>query len=75
MRERERFWVYIYSIPPSWPGCDTRSIFKQSKASLISELFFSYIGCLIKAKEFSLLYYLFKAGLVWFYGTSTIVGY
>ena len=33
------FQVCIYSTPPPQTGCDTRSIFKQSKASLNSEFF------------------------------------
>ena len=33
--------VCIYTTPPPQAGCDTRSIFKQSKASLKSEFFFS----------------------------------
>ena len=35
-------------------GCDTRSFFKQNIAGLNSEFFFSYTGCLTKAKETSL---------------------
>ena len=41
-----------------WTGWDIRSIFKQSKAGLDLEFFFSKISCLTKAKESSLPYYL-----------------
>ena len=46
------------TLPPR-AGCDSRSIFKQSKDGLNSVFFlFSSIGCLTKTKEFTLLYYL-----------------
>ena len=53
--------VYIYSIPPPQVGCDTRSIFKWRSADLNTEFSFSLTGCLIKAKEPSLYYYLLIA--------------
>ena len=39
-------------------GCDTRSIFKWSKADVNSEFYFSLTGCLTKTKELSILHYL-----------------
>ena len=39
-------------------GCDTKSIFKRSKAGLNSEFSFSYTGCLTKTREPSLYNYL-----------------
>ena len=50
--------VYIYATSPLWAGCDIRSIFKQSTAGLRQEFSFSQTGCLTKAKEFWLPYYL-----------------
>ena len=38
-----------------------KSIFKQNAVSLNSEFSFSYTGCLAKAKELSLSYYLLRA--------------
>ena len=43
-------------------GCDTRSIFKQSKAYLNSEFCFSYNGCLKKVEWFSFPYCVLIAG-------------
>ena len=34
------YFICIYSNPPQQTGCDTRSIFKQSKTGLNSVLFF-----------------------------------
>ena len=51
-----------YPTPFSKEGCDTISIFKQSKAGLNSEFSFSYSGCLTEAKEPSMPYYLLIAG-------------
>ena len=53
----------IYLTPPSWRGNDTRSIFfKGNKVGLNLQFSFSWTGCLIKAKEHSLLYYFSVAG-------------
>ena len=43
-------------------GYDTRSVSKRSLTGLNSEFSFSYTSCLIKAKEYSLSYYLPIAG-------------
>ena len=46
------FSHYIFNPTlPSWRGCDTRSIFKWSKASLNSVFSFSSTGCCTKAKK------------------------
>ena len=50
--------VCIYPTPQPEAGCDTRSIFKLVKASLNSKFSFPNTGCLTKAKESSLSYYL-----------------
>ena len=42
-----------------WERCDNISKFKRSKAGLNSEFSFSYSGCVAKATEYSMLYYLF----------------
>ena len=42
--------------------CGTESIFKRSTAGLNLKLLFSKIGCLTKAKEHSLTFYLRVAG-------------
>ena len=47
-------YVVIYPILPPRAKCDTRSIFKGSKAGLNLEFSFTYTGCLSKAKELSL---------------------
>ena len=47
--------MYPTSLP--WARCNTRSVFKQSKAGLKSEFTFSKTGCLSKAKELSLLHH------------------
>ena len=44
--------------PTHGAGCEKRSIFKGSLTDFNSELSFSVIGCLTKAKEHSLLYWL-----------------
>ena len=48
--------------PSAWAGYDTRSISKQSLTSWNLEFSFSWTGCLTKAKEPSLPYYLPIAG-------------
>ena len=53
-----QLWRSIYPNSLPWVWYDTRSIFKWSKTSLISEFFFSYTGSLIKAKKPSLPYHL-----------------
>ena len=50
--------VCIYPTLPSRTGCDTRSVFKQSKTGFNSEISFSYTCCSTKAKQHSLTYYL-----------------
>ena len=35
-KKQEDEFVYIYPTPPQWAACDTRSIFKRSKAALNS---------------------------------------
>ena len=50
--------VCIYPTHLQLTRCNTRSIFKQSKAGLNSEFFFPQTGCLTKAKEPNLPYYL-----------------
>ena len=47
-----------YPTPLPGGGCDTRSIFKQSRIVLNSEIFFSKSSCLTKAKEPNLHNYL-----------------
>ena len=42
--------MYVPTAPPK-NGCDTRSIFKRSKAGLNLVFSFSKISCLNKAKE------------------------
>ena len=49
------------TLPP-WIGCDTRSILKLSRAGLNSEFSISQSGCLSKAKNPSLPFYLPIAG-------------
>ena len=46
-------FVYIYQTLLPLVACDTRSIFKQSKAGLDPEFSFSQTGCITKAKELS----------------------
>ena len=55
-------YKYIYPTASLWAGCDTRSIFKRIIMALISEFFFSKIGCLTKTKELSLSYSLAITG-------------
>ena len=55
-------YVYVFTNPSSWEGCDTGSIFQGSLTCLNSEISFSKTGCLTKAKEPSLPYYLPLAG-------------
>ena len=56
-------YEHIYlSNPSTRAGCDTRSIFQPSFASLNLESSFSLTGCLFKAKKPSLLYYLLITG-------------
>ena len=52
----ENQWINVNSLstiftPVSWAGCDTRLIFKQSKAGLNSEISFFQTGFLIKARS------------------------
>ena len=54
--------VHIYTIAAVQVGYVTRSIFKRSRTALNSEFSFSLTGCLNKAKESSLPYYLSVAG-------------
>ena len=54
--------VYINPIPPPQVTCNTRYIFKQSKAGLNSEFSFFQTSCLPKSNEISLLNYLPIAG-------------
>ena len=56
-------YAWIYPTPPSQVGCGTKSIFQQNRSGLNSEFFFSSTGCLTKAKEPCLPYYL-KIGKV-----------
>ena len=51
-------YIYIYTHPFARAGCDSGSIFKRSLTDLNSQFSFSWTGCLTKAKEPSLLYYL-----------------
>ena len=44
----------LYSTPLPQAGIDTKTILKQSKAGMNSEISFSKTGCLAKAKEPSL---------------------
>ena len=53
-------YIYIHSAPTPRTGCDTRLIFKRSKADL--NLGFTLTGYQTKAKENSLFYYLSTAG-------------
>ena len=41
-------YVSFTPIPPTWTGCDIRSIFKQRTSGLNSEFSFSYPGFLTK---------------------------
>ena len=51
--------TYVFNKPHYQKAeCDIRSIFNQSKASLNSAFSFSQTGCLTKAKEPSVPYYL-----------------
>ena len=68
-------WVYIYiyivcvcvrvcafTSPSTWAVSDTRSIFKWCLTGLNSEFSFSLTGCIVKAEEPNLSYYLPIAG-------------
>ena len=56
----------IYQTSPIRAVCGTRSISKRSKVTLNSEISFSKTGCLTKAKESSLPFYLFIASVrIW----------
>ena len=50
--------IFYSSNPATQTRCDSRSIFKQSLTGLDSEFSFSKTGCLTKAEEPSLSYYL-----------------
>ena len=50
--------VYNHLAPLPRRGCNRRSIFKWSRAGLNSEFTFSWAGCLTKAKETRLFFYL-----------------
>ena len=54
--------IIIFTNPSARTGYDTRSIFKWSLTGLNSEFSFSWTGCLTKAEEPSLPYYLPIAG-------------
>ena len=54
--------MYAFTQPHARAGCDTRIIFKLSKASFNPKFSFSLTSCLTKAKEPSLSYYLPTAG-------------
>ena len=54
--------MYVFTNPPAQEGCDTRPIFKLSLTGLNSEFSFSLTGCLTKAKDLILPYYLTMAG-------------
>ena len=54
--------MFVYAQTPPLVEWDTRSTSKQNTAGLNSEFSFSETGCLTKAKELSLLYYLLIAG-------------
>ena len=67
-----------YCVSVSWfgcaqAGCDTRSIFKQSLTGLDSEFSFSWTGCLTKAKESSLPYYLAGGKIIRFIHFSWVL--
>ena len=53
--------ICIYPTPPPQTRSNTRPIFQQSTAGLNSEFFFLQTGCLTKAKEPNLPYYLLIA--------------
>ena len=74
-------YVFMYLSTPQHEYDVTKDqFFKQSLTGLNSEFSFSKIGCLTKAKELSLLYYL-SITIGWFRlvslfnGISTFVGY
>ena len=54
--------MYVCMKLYSRAECDTRSIFKRCLTGLNSEFSFSETGCLTKAEELSLPYYLSIAG-------------
>ena len=51
--------VFIDLIPPRWTVYGTRSVFKGSKADLISEFFF-LTDCLVNTEEPRLFFYSWK---------------
>ena len=64
MRSNETYHVFTYPIPLPQAGYDTKSIFEfLSQMKLVWNQFsFSETGCLPKAKELSLPYYLTISG-------------
>ena len=52
------FNVFIFPKPPPQSRCNSKSIFRESKASLNSEFSFSKTGCLTITKEHSVPYYI-----------------
>ena len=51
-------YIYVFTNPFAWGGCDSRSTSKQDLTGLNLEFSLSYSGCLAKVKEPKLFYYL-----------------
>ena len=60
--------LYVFTKPSSRVGSDTRLVFKGGLTGFDLDFSFSWIGCLTKASEPSLSYYLSIAGVIPFQG-------
>ena len=54
--------MYVFTYPPPWAECGTRSDFKRNTTGLNSVFSFSLVGCHTKIKEPNLLSYWLIAG-------------